>query len=178
MFISIHADAYFNNMAHGISIFALSQKGATSEAARWLADKENESELGQAMSAKSNLLRSVLIDLAQTATISASLEIGGKMLQTLSGVASLHFKQVEQAALVVLKSPDIPSLLIEVGFLTYEPEERRLRNTRYQEEIAARLAMGIQSYFVRRPPPGTYLAKIKPRGIITLQDSLPTGGTG
>ena len=178
MFISIHADAYVNSSAHGVSVFALSQRGATSEAARWLAQKENESELGQAISDKSNLLRSVLLDLAQTATISASLEIGSKMLQALSGITSLHFHEVEQAAFVVLKSPDIPSLLVEVGFITHGPEERRLHNTRYQEEIASSLALGIQSYFIRRPPPGTYLAKIKPHGVMTLQDSLPTGGAG
>lgn len=176
MFISIHADAYINSSAHGVSVFALSQRGATSEAARWLAQKENESELGQAISDKSNLLRSVLLDLAQTATISASLEIGSKMLQALSGFTSLHFHEVEQAAFVVLKSPDIPSLLVEVGFITYAAEEKKLRNTRYQEEIATCLALGIQSYFIRHPPPGTYLAKIKPQfgaRYATLKTALP-----
>ncbi len=173
MFISIHADAYINNTAHGVSVFALSQKGATSEAARWLAQKENESELGQAISDKSSLLRSVLIDLAQTATISASLEIGSKILQALSGVASLHFAEVEQAAFVVLKSPDIPSLLVEVGFITYGPEEKKLRDARYQEEVAVRLAHGIQSYFVRHPPPGSYLAKFRPQKYATLREALP-----
>ncbi len=175
MFISIHADAYINREAHGVSIFALSQRGATSEAARWLADKENESELGQAISDKNMLLRSVLIDLAQTATISASLDIGGRVLQAVSQVASLHLAKVEQAGFMVLKSPDIPSLLVEVGFLTYGPEEKKLRDASYQEEIASRLAVGIQSYFMRRPPPGTYLAKLKPRRFTTLSDSLPTG---
>lgn len=178
MFISIHADAYMNKEAHGISIFALSQRGATSEAARWLAEKENESELGRAISDKNTLLRSVLIDLAQTATISASLDIGRKMLQALVNFASLHAKEVEQAAFVVLKSPDIPSLLVEVGFLTYPDEEKKLCTSRYQEEIAARLSSGIQAYFIHHPPPNTYLATMRPHGdlkVATLQDSLPSG---
>jgi N-acetylmuramoyl-L-alanine amidase len=173
IFVSIHADAYIKRDAHGVSVFALSQKGATSEAARWIAQKENESELGQAISDKSELLRSVLIDLAQTATISASLDIGSKMLKSLSEIANLHFRKVEQAAFVVLKSPDIPSLLVEVGFITYGPEERKLRNVRYQEEIATRLALGIESYFIRRPPPGTYLANVKLQKYAMLKENLP-----
>lgn len=178
MFISIHADAYKNRDAHGASIFALSQRGATSEAARWLAEKENESELGQAISDKNALLRSVLIDLAQTATISASLDIGGKILQGLANIASLHSRNVEQAAFVVLKSPDIPSLLVEVGFISYAKEEVKLRNPDYQKAIAVKLASGIQNYFSSRPPLGTSLAKIKNGGVtgaVTLRDSLPSG---
>lgn len=180
VFISIHADAYRNRDAHGISIFALSQRGATSEAARWLAEKENESELGQAISDKGALLRSVLIDLAQTATIGASLEIGGKILSELSNFTSLHFKEVEQAAFVVLKSPDIPSLLVETGFLSYRAEELKLRNANYQREIASRLAAGIQTYFIRHPPLDSYLAKMRlkinsnPKSA-TLAGSLPDG---
>ncbi|MBU0744303.1 MAG: N-acetylmuramoyl-L-alanine amidase [Gammaproteobacteria bacterium] len=174
MFISVHADAYRYRDAHGASVFALSQRGATSEAARWLAEKENESELGQAIFDKNALLRSVLIDLAQTATISASLDIGGRILQKLETVTSLHSRRVEQAAFVVLKSPDIPSLLVEVGFLSYAKEELRLRDSRYQAEIASRLANGVCSYFIKRPPSGTYLAKIKqqlnPR-MTALKDS-------
>jgi len=178
MFVSIHADAYKNTEVHGVSIFALSQRGATSEAARWLAEKENESELGQAISDKNTLLRSVLIDLAQTATISASLEIGGIMLQSLADITSLHLKYVEQAGFVVLKSPDIPSLLVEVGFLSHRDEEFKLRSAAHQKEIAAKLAIGIESYFVRRPPQGTYLAKIKRKAKFSgfaLGDSLPSG---
>lgn len=159
MFISIHADAYRNRDAYGASVFALSQRGATSEAARWLAEKENESELGQVISNKSALLRSVLIDLAQTATISASLDIGSKIMRELGRVTSLHSKKVEQAAFVVLKSPDIPSLLVEVGFISYGKEERKLRNSKYQRKIATSLARGVKSYFLKYPPLGTYLAK-------------------
>ena len=143
-----------------------------------MADKENESELGQAMSDKNALLRSVLIDLAQTATISASLDIGSKILRELGNFTSLHSNKVEQAAFVVLKSPDIPSLLVEVGFISYDREEMRLGNPRYQKELASRLAYGIKAYFLKRPPQGTYLAKMKHKSSsreIVLEDSSSNG---
>ena len=161
MFISIHADAYIHSRAHGASVFALSQRGATSEAARWLAKKENESELGQVISDKNAMLRSVLLDLAQTATTSASLDIGKKVLQQLSKVSDLHSRKVEQAAFVVLKAPDIPSLLVEVGFLSHRKEESKLRSSAYRKKIASQIAKGIKVYFTKRPPLGTYLAKMK-----------------
>lgn len=157
MFIAIHADAYRDRSSHGASVFALSQRGATSEAARWLAEKENESELGQTISDKNALLRSVLIDLAQTATIAASLEIGDALLEEFASITHLHSQRVEQAAFVVLKSPDIPSLLVETGFISNPHEESRLSDVRYQRKIADCLAKGITEYFMRRPPQGTYL---------------------
>lgn len=160
MFIAIHADAFKagSGHSHGASVFALSQRGATSEAARWLADRENESELGQAMSDKSSVLRSVLIDLAQTATIGASLEIGNAILNQLEYFSHLHSSRVEQAAFVVLKSPDIPSLLVETGFLSDPHEEAKLRDPGYQKKLANALSNGIEDYFVARPLPGTYLS--------------------
>jgi N-acetylmuramoyl-L-alanine amidase len=161
MFIAIHADAYKYRNSHGASIFALSQRGATSEAARWLAEKENESELGHAISDKNEILRSVLIDLAQTATIRASLEIGDSILQELAGISHLHAHRVEQAAFVVLKSPDISSLLVELGFISNPYEESKLRDSRYQQKIAICLTEGVTDFFKRRPPQGSYLAKIK-----------------
>jgi N-acetylmuramoyl-L-alanine amidase len=157
MFIAIHADAYRFANSRGASVFALSQRGATSEAARWLAEKENESELGQAMSDKSAVLRSVLIDLAQTATVGASLEIGNSILQGLERFTCLHSAKVEQAAFVVLKSPDIPSLLVETGFVSDKSEEAKLRDSSYQKKIADALSDGIKNYFIHKPPPGTYL---------------------
>lgn len=157
MFIAIHADAYNSPTAHGASVFALSQRGATSEAARWLAEKENASELGHTISDKNPLLRSVLIDLAQAATIHASLEIGEAMLQELGSISHLHSQRVEQAAFVVLKSPDIPSLLVETGFISDSYEESRLCDAKYQQKIATCLATGVTEYFMRRPPQGTYL---------------------
>lgn len=161
MFIAIHADAYKDSSSHGVSIFALSQKGATSEAARWLAEKENASELRHTLADKNVQLKSVLLDLAQTATISASLEIGAMLLRGLASITHLHSHRVEQAAFVVLKAPDIPSLLVETGFISDPREEKRLCNAKYQGKIAASLAKGITTYFQHKPPQGTYLAKIK-----------------
>ena len=161
MFIAIHADAYKDNKSHGVSIFALSQSGATSEAARWLAEKENASELGNTLADKNAQLKSVLIDLAQTATVSASLELGSILLRKLANIADLHSRRIEQAAFVVLKAPDIPSLLVETGFISAPKEEKRLNDPKYQQKIAAGLAQGITAYFQNRPPQGTYLAQVK-----------------
>lgn len=150
LFIAIHADSYFNNHSSGVSVFALSQHGATSEAARWLAKRENYSELGGVdlgeLGDKSYLLRSVLIDLAQTATITDSLHLGSSLLDSLSSVAKLHYPRVEQAPFVVLKSPDIPSVLIETGFLSNPREEIKLQNKKYQDEVAQALFNGIYRY--------------------------------
>lgn len=160
MFIAIHADAFKNRKAHGASVYALSERGATSEAARWLAQRENKSELmgGVDLADKGHLLRSVLIDLSQTATISASLKIGDQLLSSLRRVTKLHHSVVEQAAFVVLKSPDIPSLLVETGFISNWREEAHLRNRRYQIKLANALMQGIRLYFVRYPPRGSWLA--------------------
>lgn len=165
MFVSIHADAWKNHRANGASIFALSGRGATSEAARWLAARENESELmgGVNLSDKSNILRSVLINLSQTATIRASLMLGDDIIRSLYEVTPLHHVQVEQAAFVVLKSPDIPSLLIETGFLSNPFEEYRLKKSRYREQLAVAIMRGIREYFTKSPPPGTLLAQLKYR---------------
>ncbi len=143
-------------------MFALSQRGAKSEAARWLAKKENESELigGVDLSDKNNLLKSVLIDLSQTATIRASLQIGQRIIRALRNVGRLHRHHVEQAAFVVLKSPDIPSLLVETGFISNWQEERKLLSQPYQQKIASAMMQGIRSYFIQQPPPGTELAEL------------------
>lgn len=150
LFIAIHADSYFNKSSHGTSVYALSQRGATSEATRWLARRENDSELGgvdlSELKDQSMLLRSVLIDLAQTATITDSLRLGNGLLKTLQTVTKLHYRHVEQAPFVVLKSPDIPSVLVETGFISNASEELRLRSEKYQEEIARALFEGIKQY--------------------------------
>ncbi|WP_423064099.1 N-acetylmuramoyl-L-alanine amidase [Candidiatus Paracoxiella cheracis] len=163
MFIAIHADAYRDHYAHGASVFALSQRGATSEAAHWLATHENESELmgGVDLADKTNLLKSVLINLSQTATIRASLWIGQRIIHALGNFARLHHRRVEQAAFVVLKSPDIPSLLVETGFISNPSEERKLKNPAYQKSIASALMQGIRSYFIHSPPRNTWLAAHK-----------------
>jgi N-acetylmuramoyl-L-alanine amidase len=156
LFISVHADAYKNIYAHGASVFALSQHGATSEAARWLAQKENYSELGGVdLEGKSQLLRSVLIDLSQTVTIHESLNLGNSLLLNLHRLTTLHLGQVEQAPFVVLKSPDIPSVLVEVGFISNRNEELKLRNASYRHRIACALADGIVAYLRQYPPQHT-----------------------
>ncbi|MBX3708192.1 MAG: N-acetylmuramoyl-L-alanine amidase [Gammaproteobacteria bacterium] len=150
LFIAIHADAYFDNDAAGASVFALSQHGASSEAARWLAQRDNYSELGRveldSLSDRDPMLRSVLVDLAQTATIQDSILLGNNILDRLDNVSSLHYTHVERAPFVVLKSPDIPSILVETGFLTNPKEERRLIDPAYQGKIAKALRQGISQY--------------------------------
>jgi N-acetylmuramoyl-L-alanine amidase len=159
MFIAIHADAFKNPYSSGSSVFALSARGASSEAARWLAEKENYSELGGVnLDDKTDVLRSVLLDLSQTGTISLSLQLGGNLLQELGKISHLHHATVEQARFVVLKSPDIPSVLVETGFISNEDEEDRLGDPIYQQQVAQALLKGIRRYFAQYPPPGTLLA--------------------
>lgn len=162
MFVAIHADAYINPEARGSSVFALSAHGASSEAARWLAERENYSELGgvnlNQLNDKDNMLRSVLIDLSQNATIGSSLQLGSALLNSLGKFNRLHHGKVEQAPFMVLKSPDIPSVLVETGFLSNPWEEQNLRNPSYQQKIAGALHQGIMDYFSQNPPEGTLLA--------------------
>lgn len=158
LFVAIHADAFTNNQSHGASVFALSQTGATSEAARWLAEKENYSELAgvnlKGLDDNNGMVRSVLIDLSQTATIAASLKMGKNVLQNLGTMTSLHNQKVEQARFVVLKSPDIPSILVETGFISNPIEERRLASPQYQEQLSQAIFRGIYQYFKEYPPRG------------------------
>lgn len=160
MFIAIHADTWRNKQARGVSVFALSQRGATSEAARWLATRENASELmgGVELQDKSHLLKSVLINLSQSATIRSSLQIGEDVIQSVRPITPLHHSRVEQAAFVVLKSPDIPSLLVETGFLSNPREEQKLRSETYQRELASAIMRGIDRYFTYYPPRNTWLS--------------------
>ena len=150
LFIAVHADAFFNHKASGASVYALSQHGATSEASRWLAKQENYSELDDInfnqLTDRSRMLRSVLIDMSQTATIRDSLRLGNKVLDSLDRVSRLHHKQVEQAPFVVLKSPDIPSILVETGFISNPQEEMQLVNHFYQDKIADAVSNGVKVY--------------------------------
>ena len=161
IFISIHADAFINRESNGVSVFALSPRGATSEAARWLAEKENYSELGgvnlSELDDQNGLVRTVLLDLSQTATIGASLEMGAKVLQSLDKITDLHHGKVEQARFVVLKSPDIPSILIETGFISNPREEKNLTSHAYQTRLSKAVYEGLQHYFTEHPPHGTRL---------------------
>lgn len=150
IFVAIHADAYFNHTAEGVSVYALSQHGATSEAARWLAHRDNYSELGDVslnhLQDDDPTLRFVLVDLAQTATIRDSIRLGNQMLDALDDISRLHYRSVERAPFVVLKSPDIPSVLVETGFISNPGEEQKLTDPAYQQKIAERLWQGIKKY--------------------------------
>lgn len=150
LFIAVHADAYFNNDAKGMSVYVLSQHGATNEATRWLVQQEKYSELDNidfdSLHDKSRMLRSVLIDLAQTATIRDSIQIGNRVLSSLNKVSHLHYKEVTQAPFCVLKSPDIPSILIETGFLSNPVEASQLANVVYQDKVARAISSGVQGY--------------------------------
>lgn len=165
LFISIHADAFRSPQAKGGSVFALSQKGASSEAARWLADKENASDLiggvgGVSLDDKEDLLAGVLLDLSMTASLGVSLDLGQMVLNSMGGVGKLHKRRVEQAGFAVLKSPDVPSLLVETGFLSNPSEARKLASKTYQKKMARAIFQGIKRYFMQTPPPGTYLAAV------------------
>ncbi len=163
VFLSIHADAFKTAEASGASVYAISQKGATSEAARWLAEKENRADLiggvgGVSLDDKDDLLAGVLLDLSMTASLSASLEMGESVLKSISGVNKLHKKHVEQAAFLVLKSPDIPSLLVETGFISNPGEARKLRSTAHQQKMANAIFNGVKSHMSDQPPAGSFLA--------------------
>jgi N-acetylmuramoyl-L-alanine amidase len=170
LFVAIHADSYFNDQSTGASVYALSQHGASSMAARWLADRENHSELGgvdlNGLGDHSYLLRSVLIDLAQTATIVDSVNLGTDTLTSLESVTSLHYAHVEQAPFMVLKSPDIPSILVEVGFLSNQYEEQRLRDAGYRDKLANALLGGIHQYVAMHPMMASNV-KLENNNIIT-----------
>ncbi|HEX5056349.1 MAG TPA: N-acetylmuramoyl-L-alanine amidase [Gammaproteobacteria bacterium] len=161
LFISIHADAHKNTEARGSSIYALSLRGASSEAAALLADRENASELigGVSLDDKDDLVASVLIDLSQTATIQSSLDVGDEILKDLKRHGKLHRESVQQAGFMVLKSPAIPSVLVETAFISNPEEERKLSNRQYQDKLAQTILSGIKRYFQRKAPPGTLLAQ-------------------
>jgi len=153
LFISIHADAFRRRSAKGFSVFALSQRGATSAMASALAAKENASDLigGVSLSDKDDLLAKVLVDLSMTNTISESVNLGGRVLQELHKIGSLHSSKVEQAGFAVLKSADIPSILVETGFITNPTEERNLKSSRYQEKLANAIYTAINKYVQQTP---------------------------
>ncbi|WP_152226598.1 N-acetylmuramoyl-L-alanine amidase AmiB [Pseudomonas sp. SCB32] len=174
LFVSIHADAAPSSSAFGASVFALSDRGATSETARWLADSENRSDLiggdgAVNLDDKDKMLAGVLLDLSMTATMSSSLDVGHKVLTNVGRVTSLHKRRVEQAGFMVLKSPDIPSILVETGFISNPNESQKLASSSHQQALARSIAGGVRQYFVQTPPPGTYIASLRDGG------QLPTG---
>jgi N-acetylmuramoyl-L-alanine amidase len=160
IFISIHADSFPDPRAKGASVYALSQNGASSEAASLLANRENASDLvgGVKLDDKDDMLASVLLDLSQSATIEDSIDVAGRVLKGLRHVSRIHKRRVQQAAFVVLKSPDIPSILVETAFISNPTEERNLRSHSYQHKLAVAMMGGIRGYFIANPPPGTRIA--------------------
>lgn len=153
LFISIHADAFIKAKARGSSVFALSEHGATSTAARWLAKKENEADLigGVNLAVQDPYLARTLLDLSQTATITDSMKLAKHVLNELGGINDLHRGRVEQAGFAVLKSPDIPSILVETAFISNPSEERRLNDNGYQMKLANAILGGIKRYFAQNP---------------------------
>lgn len=179
IFVAIHADAFHNPNSNGASVFALSQGGATSEAARWLAEKENYSELGGVnlgeLDDSNGVVRSVLIDLSQTATINSSLQMGERVLSQLGSFTSLHNTRVDQARFMVLKSPDIPSILVETGFISNPREERNLTSSAYQMRLSQAIFQGIKGYFWENPPHGSRIeAMVAPKlHMVRSGETLP-----
>ena len=154
LFVSVHADAFIKPHARGSSVFALSERGATSAAARWLAKKENDADLigGVNLDGKDHYLKQTLLDLSQTATINDSLKLGREVLAEIGDINHLHKNEVEQAGFAVLKSPDIPSILVETAFISNPDEEKKLRDTAYQDKMAEAMLAGIKRYFANNPP--------------------------
>lgn len=178
LFVSVHADAFKNKQAHGASVYALSTKGATSTAARYLAQRENAADLvgGVSLSDKDDVLAGVLADLSMTSTLDTSLKLGGQVLGQVDNVARLHKREVEQAGFAVLKSPDIPSILVETGFISNPAEANKLANRGYQKKMALAIHSGIKNWFLAHPPSGTLIAWQKQQGgqqyVIARGDTL------
>jgi len=167
LFVSIHADACPSPDASGSSVFVLSQRGASSQAARWLASQENAADLvgGVKLQDKDDTLASVLLDLSQSATMRASEDMANQVLGGLKRLGRTHKQDVERANFVVLRSPDVPSMLVETAFITNPSEERRLNDPDQQSQLARAVLDGVNSYFRRQPPPGTlYAARAETAG--------------
>lgn len=171
LFVSVHADAAPRAAAFGASVFALSDGGATSETARWLADRENRSDLiggagNVSLDDKDRMLAGVLLDLSMTASLSSSLNVGQKVLTNMGRITPLHKRRVEQAGFMVLKSPDIPSILVETGFISNPGEASKLQTRAHQQALARSIQSGIREFFEQNPPPGTLIAWMRDSGKI------------
>ena len=160
LFVSIHADAFRKRSVSGSSVFVLSRKGASSEQARLLAASENSADLvgGVKLADKDDMLASVLLDLSQSATMEASHAVADSVFASLNGIGKTHKNRVEHANFMVLKSPDVPSILVETAFISNPSEEKRLKDPAWQRKIARTIASGVQDYFYLSPPPGTWIA--------------------
>ncbi|MEP6884255.1 MAG: N-acetylmuramoyl-L-alanine amidase [Gammaproteobacteria bacterium] len=162
LFVSVHADSIRDRRVDGSSVYILSQRGATDEASRWLAERENASDLigGVSLDDKDDVLASVLLDLSQSASLSASQTAAERVLRQLNRVGEVRKPQVQQARFMVLKSPDIPSMLVETAYISNPQEERRLRAQSHQAKLAAAIHQGVRDYFYANPPAGTRVAQL------------------
>jgi len=177
LFVSIHADAFRDKRVRGSSVYVLSKRGASSEAARWLAESENSADLvgGVSLDDKDDVLASVLLDLSQSATQHASLSAASEVYGQLRQVGKVHGRRVQQAGFMVLKSPDVPSMLVETGFISNPKEERNMRDPKHQERMARAIMAGVKKFFAKAPPPGTLLAernKTNTEHVIARGDTL------
>jgi len=175
LLISIHADAFRDRRVQGSSVYVISRRGASSEMARWLAARENAADLigGVSLDDKDDLLAEVLLDLAQSATLEVSNQVADNVLAEMKHVGKRHKTRVQRAGFVVLKSPDIPSLLVETAFISNSSEEKRLRSSKHQQRVAGAIMKGVRSYFVANPPVGTRLAQADSRKhVIKRGDTL------
>ncbi len=160
LFVSIHADGFPDKRARGTSVFVLTNRRASSEAAKWLEDRNNRSDLvgGVSLDDKDDTLAAVLLDLSQSASMEASQDVAARVHKSISAISKTHKKQVERASLIVLTSPDIPSILVETGFITNPQEEKLLNTRKHRETLARAIAFGVEDYFVNSPPAGTWIA--------------------
>lgn len=172
LFLSIHADAFRDARVRGSSVYVLSERGASSEHARWLAERENASDLigGVNLDTRDDVLKSVLLDLSQTASLEASIDVAERVLAGLKRIGAVHKRRVESAAFAVLKSPDIPSILVETAYISNPEEESRLRSSVHQRVLADAIVDGLRGYFLDKAPPGTILAAR--RHVIARGDTL------
>ncbi len=181
LFVSIHADAFTKPSARGASVFALSRHGATSETARFLAQRENEADLiggvgGISLEDKDEVLAGVLVDLSMTSTLNESLKVGQQVLNSMGRMATLHKPHVEQAGFMVLKSPDVPSILVETGFISNPEEARKLGTPAYRKQMAQAVFNGVRQYFIQSPPPGTRIASMRAGGKQLVREHVIVRG--
>ncbi|ASP38894.1 N-acetylmuramoyl-L-alanine amidase [Bacterioplanes sanyensis] len=178
-FVSLHADAFKHPSASGSSVFVLSERGATSETARWLADKENDSDLigGVSLEGREDHLAMTLLDLSMTAKRESSVHIGSKILGRMKHISKLHKRQVEEANFAVLKAPDMPALLVETGFISNPGEERKLGTSAYRKKMARAVFEGVRDYFNRYPPRGTLIAARQQKSSVYHTYTIQRGDT-
>jgi N-acetylmuramoyl-L-alanine amidase len=178
LFVSIHADSIRDRSIDGSSVYILSQRGATDEASRWLAERENASDLigGVSLDDKDDVLASVLLDLSQSASLSASQVAAERVLQQLMRAGEVRKHEVQQARFVVLKSPDIPSMLVETAYISNPQEELRLRTAAHQAKLAGAIHQGVHDYFYANPPAGTRIAQLAAGGTRPVLSAAASGG--